>query len=86
MPVRTTHMQPIKNTRELRQAVAAGRHDYRLRLHGGLCSRKTISLSADGRFKVENHIDGSEQTLTGRQLYSHSNIGDGMRKGAFIPE
>jgi hypothetical protein len=79
-------MKPIKNTRELRRAIAAGRHDYRLRLEGGLCSRKTIALFADGRFEIENHIDGSEQTLTGQQLYSESNIGEGMKKGAFVSE
>jgi hypothetical protein len=79
-------MHPIKNTRELRRALAAGHHDFRLRLRGGLCSRKTITLSPDGRFQVENHIDGSEQTLSGRQLYSESNIGKAMKHGAFVPE
>jgi hypothetical protein len=79
-------MEIIKNTHELHRAVVAGQHDYRLHLFGGLFSRKTISLSPNGRFEIENHIDGSKETLTGRQLYSDSNIGKGMKKGAFVSE
>ena len=84
MPESTTDMKPIRNTRELRRSIARGRHEYRLCLKGGLFSRKTIGLSPDGRFEVENHIDGSEQSLTGRQLYSESNIGTAMKRGAFV--
>ena len=40
----------------------------RVALNGGIYSRKTIRLVADGRFKIINHIDESVQTLTGRQL------------------
>jgi len=77
-------MQQIKNTGELRKAITDGRREFRLCLQGGLYSRKEIALLADGRFRVVNHADGSEQTLTGRQLYTQSNIGNGMRKGALI--
>ncbi len=77
-------MTLIRNTRQLRQALARGRYEFRLALQGGLFSRKTIALSPEGRFEVENHIDGSEQTLTGRQLYSRSNIGRAMKRGAFV--
>jgi hypothetical protein len=78
-------MKPIRNTRELRKAIAAGHYEYRLRLNGGVFSRKTIFALRDGRFEIWNGIDGSTQTLTGRQLYSESNIGRGMRMGAFVP-
>ena len=77
-------MKPIRNARELRRMIAAGRHDYRLCLRYGLFSRKTIALSPEGRFEIENHIDGSEETLSGRQLYSESNIGAAMKRGAFV--
>ncbi len=74
----------IKNTQQLRKAIAEGQNNFRLLLQGGLYSAKTISVLADGRFRVENHIDETVQRLSGRQLYTLSNIGEGMRRGAFI--
>jgi hypothetical protein len=53
---------------------------------GGAYSRKTITRRKDGRFRVLNHIDDSVQSLTGKQLYTDSNIGRAMRNGAFIKE
>jgi len=76
-------MKRITNTNALRQAIASGHHEFRLWLNGGLYSRKTITLDRSGCFQIVNHIDDSVQTLTGRQLYSHSNIGRGMKAGAF---
>jgi len=55
-----------------------------LLLRGGAFSRKTVSLMPDGRFEVVNHIDDTVQELTGRQLYSESNIGRAMKQGAFV--
>lgn len=68
----------------MRRAIEQGLREFKLNLGGGLYSRKTISLCDDGRFKVFNHIDDFEQTLTGRQLHSQSNIGRGMKSGAFV--
>ena len=68
----------------MRHEIAAGVHEFRLCLNWGAYSVKSIALRADGRFQVENHIDGSVQTLTGRQLYSESNIGVAMKRGALI--
>ena len=81
-----TNIQRIRNTPALRQAIAGGQHEFRLLLNGGAFSRKTIALRPDGRFRIENHIDGSVQNLTGRQLYTESNIGEGMRFGALVAE
>ena len=77
-------MQPIKNTRALRHAIAQGQHDFRLCLNGGAYSAKTILLGCNGRFLVFNHIDDTEQNLTGRELYTRSNIGKGMQFGSFL--
>ena len=74
----------IKNVVALRQAIGQGRHEFKLCLRGGIYSRKSISLCADGRFNVVNHIDDTEQKLTGRQLYTQSNIGKGMKSGALV--
>jgi hypothetical protein len=68
----------------LREALSRRQNEFRLLLQGGLYSRKTIKLSADGRFKVVNHIDDTAQKLTGRQLYTESNIGKAMKHGALI--
>ena len=74
----------IRNVSVLRRAIEQGQHEFKLNLRGGVFSRKTISLCADGRFKVFNHIDDTEQKLTGRQLHTQSNIGRGMKAGAFV--
>jgi hypothetical protein len=84
MPLENKAMQQIHNTRQLRQAILHGQNEFRLLLQGGLYSTKTITLSTKGRFAVENHIDNIVQRLTGRQLYTHSNIGRGMKQGALI--
>jgi hypothetical protein len=79
-------MRHIRNVRELREALKSGQNEFRLCLNGGVFSRKTICLSCDGRFSVFNGIDGSTKMLTGKQLYTESNIGRGMRCGAFLAE
>ncbi len=79
-------MQRIKNVKALRKSIADGQREFRLCLRYGVFSRKTISVRADGRFIIYNHIDDSVQSLTGRQLYTESNIGEAMGKGAFVAE
>jgi len=77
-------MKQIRNTRQLRQALARGHHDFALLLQWGLYSSKVIHALPRGRFVIFNFIDDSEQRLTARQLYSESNIGKAMRLGAFV--
>jgi hypothetical protein len=81
-----TPMQHIQNFRALRQALAKGQRGFKVHLNGGVFSRKRIKPRADGRFRVINCIDGSVQTLTGRQLYTRSIIGEAMQKKAFTDE
>ena len=80
----TIHGRNIKNTSALRKAIANGQHEFELFLQFGLYSRKTIKFQLGRYFKIINHIDGSRQLLTGRQLYTHSNIGKGMKVGVFF--
>lgn len=78
-------MRQIRDIRQLRQSISKGCNEFRLILRGGgLFSRKTIMLSSDGQFVVTNHIDGTVQKLSGRQLHSQSNIGKAMKLGALI--
>ena len=80
-------MRRIKNVKELRESLKRGKCEFMLSLAGGCAfSRKTIFLEPDGRFEVLNGIDDSVQKLTGREIYTQSNIGRGMRCGAFWEE
>jgi len=79
-------VRQIHNVRELRASIRRGNHEFRLRLNGGVFSRKTIGLCDDGSFSVFNGIDGSMEKLTGRELYTESAIGEGMRRGAFLED
>lgn len=57
-----------------------------LALQGGLRSVKYVEYDTDTkRFHVENSIDGTEQSLTRKQIESdeYSNIASGIRNGAF---
>jgi hypothetical protein len=84
MPLKNKNMQQIRNTRQLRETVSQGEREFKLALQFGLFSRKTIRLLPDGRFRVVNHIDETVQRLSGRQLYTESNIGRAMKQGAFV--
>jgi hypothetical protein len=84
MPLKNKIMQQILNTRQLRQAVSRGQHEFKVMLNGGIYSRKTIRLLADGRFRILNHIDETVQKLSGRQLHTKSIIGQAMKQGALI--
>jgi len=77
----------IVNCRELRRAIAEGRHEFRLLLLGGVCfSRKHITIDDRGRFRVAHYIDDGIETLTGRELYTQAGIGEAMRNRSFIVE
>ena len=85
MPVPTK----VTDLDHLRKLVEDGHHEFHIRLNGGLISRKFIWLAADEkRFKIENGIDGSTQTLTdiGIMNMKFSNIGPAIELGAFYCE
>ena len=83
----TNTRRVIADCRELRQAIAEGRNEFQLLLMGGACfSRKHITTDDRGRFRVFNYISESVRRLTGKELFAKSEIGDAMRKGAFIAE
>jgi hypothetical protein len=79
-------MQKINNSAELKTELLKDEdpQDFCILLAGGaIRSSKSIMLTKSGRFNVVNEADDTEQTLTGQQLYTHSNIGEAMDKGAF---
>lgn len=86
-PSDDTNCRRVRNCKELRRAIAEGCHEFRLLLCGGAAfSRKHITTDERGRFRVFNYIDDSVQTLSGKKLYTESNIGYAMENGAFMKE
>lgn len=53
-------------------------------LNGGLKSSKNISYDIGGCFYVFNEIDGTSQELSQSMLYTDSNIGEAIDKGALF--
>ena len=80
-------MRHINNVRELRQALADGKREFKIHLCGGaVYSSKYITPCSDGRFGVLNYFNGSIERLTASELVTHSNIGRAMRQKAFTTE
>ena len=75
----------IPDINALNDALQDGNHEFAIVLSGGMGSRKTIYPTARG-YQLTNHIDDSEMSLTAKQLLDpkRTNIGEAMRKGAFI--
>ena len=80
----TTKPTKVQSVAHLRALIKAGTHSYALALNGGLFSRKTIRATRDGKFRIINHIDDSKVTLSEAELFTASNIGEAMTKGAFF--
>jgi hypothetical protein len=74
----------VQSVAHLRALIKAGTHSYALALNHGLFSRKTIRATHDGRSRIINHIDDSKETLTEAELYTASNIGEAITKGALV--
>ena len=76
----------IRSCAELQKAISSGQLEYAVLLNGGVYSRKTITCTPQGRFRIENGIDGSVQTLTamGIQDERKTNIGKAMQMGSFV--
>lgn len=79
-------MKKVKTTNQLKQMIRDGVHDFFILLNGGVRSSKFMDYNPqDGRFIIENEIDGSMQRLKEVILYNerYTNIGKAMRLGAF---
>jgi hypothetical protein len=82
----TKKQEKVNSITHLRELIKAGTHSYALALNYGLYSRKTIRAMHDGKFRIVNHIDDSKETLTEAELFTESNIGRAITKGAFFVE
>ena len=81
----------ISTVEDLNQALDEKKHKFILLLAGGLCrSVKRIKYSdkTKSSYHIVNEIDGTKQTLASEQLFDEglTNIGRGMRSGAFLCE
>lgn len=85
--MKTTY-KPIENIAELTARLQDGEgHDFFINL-GGIRSSKGIRLIKTKKgiayhFVILNEIDGTIQTLTLKQLYIQSNIGQAIDAGNF---
>ncbi len=59
--------------------------DCFIALAGGMCrSSKSVCYNSKEKvFSVVNEIDDTEDVLTAKELYTNSNIGKAIDKGAF---
>ena len=81
----TTQPTKVQSVAHLRELIKDGTHGYALVLGGGVAfSRKTIRTMRGGKFRIFNHIDDSKITLTEAELFTVSNIGEAITKGAFF--
>lgn len=76
----------IPNIEALNDAIADGNNGFAIALAAGAAfSRKTITRKGN-KYRVLNHIDDTEQTLTEKQLLDvhFTNIGRAMEAGALF--
>lgn len=75
----------IKSVAQLKKlAQKEGGLDCYIALNYGLRSSKNISYDIGGCFYVFNEIDGTSQELSESMLFTDSNIGEAIKKGALI--
>ena len=84
MTKRERKMQRITSIEQLKSESLSAETEFALLLNYGLFSRKTIRYDVNsGIFSVWHHIDDTQQSLTEAEV-KKSNIGLGIRKGAFV--
>jgi hypothetical protein len=77
-------MSQVKSVNDLKESCVTDGQGFYILLDGGIISRKFISYEQRSKkFFVDNYIDGSNQRLTSRQLYTQSNIGKAIERGRF---
>lgn len=82
-----TRKKKPKRVKNLDELKAGG--DFAIVLNFGLVSRKEISYDkAHDKFHICNLIDGSNQTLTSKQIMdeTRTNIGTALKMGALFKE
>ena len=75
----------VESIQDLREILNSGKYEYYILLAGGVVrSSKDLEMLNDGRFKIFNYVDDSEQVLTEKELYTQSNIGKAIDNRALI--
>lgn len=78
-------MTKITSLEQLKKLAADGPLDCFIVLGGGMLRSSKSVLYGEGVFSIVNEIDGTEQTLTEKEVMDEdfTNIGAAMLKGAF---
>jgi hypothetical protein len=76
----------IKTVEELRKLSKDEPIDCFIALSGGICrsSKSVFYDSGEKIFSIINEIDDTEDILTEKELFTKSNVGEAIRKGAFF--
>jgi len=75
----------ITSLDDLKERAKKGPVHAAILLAGGLAfSRKTIVRLRNGKWRVKNHIDDTSQLLTDDELWTESNIGLAIDRGALV--
>lgn len=76
-------MIQIKTIQQLKEACTDESRDFFIQLNGGIRSSKAIEFHSDAEiFEIFNFIDDTDQLLTEEELFTESNIGKAITKGA----
>ena len=80
-------MLQITSVQQLKDCCNGVQRDCFIALTGNIKSSKAIEYYEDSEeFYIVNYIDDTDQTLTERELYTKSNIGEAIKEGAFFLE
>jgi len=77
-------VKKIKSIEQLKKESKDGA-DFHIVLNHGLRSSKNVQFD-EGKFYVYNEIDGTSQVLKEEELFTKSNIGKAISKGAFFKD
>ena len=77
-------MTQITSVEQLKELCNGVPRDCFISLGGGIRSSKSVEYYENSEeFYVVNYIDGTDQTLKEKELFTKSNIGEAIEKGAF---
>ena len=76
-------IRSVAHLRRVLERLGDERGDFYIFLKGGLRSGKNMAIQ-EGKFCINNEIDDSHQDLTEDELFTDSNIGEAITKGAFF--
>ena len=79
-------MERINSVEKLNELLEQGHHDYFISLACGLVRSSKVIYKSPKGYSITNLIDDTEQDLAEKELFTHSNIGEAIKKNALVCE